>query len=63
MLPVITLTCPIDGLVMPTKTVAAKGDMELNGAIGGHLHLDAATMTCANGHTWQVSDLHMERVS
>ena len=63
MLPTISLTCPIDGLTMPTKTTTAKGDIERNGVIDGHLHLAAATMICANGHTWQVSDLHMERVS
>lgn len=63
MLPTIVLTCPIDGLTMPTKTSTGKGDIEKNGEIGGHLHLAAATMTCVNGHTWQVSEMTMERVA
>lgn len=63
-LPVLRLTCPIDGLTLGNRTTTVVGDLTRDMAeIGGHLHLQAATITCNNGHQWRISDMVMERIA
>ena len=62
--PVLALTCPLDGLTFPSKTAMAKGgDVVKDSEVGSHLHLGTVSITCLNGHEWQIEELILERVS
>jgi hypothetical protein len=54
----VVLDCPLCGLALEMATIVTKPgtDTVKNGAVGGHLHLEASgSVACLNGHRWQAS--------
>lgn len=57
------LTCPIDGQPLGLPNPQLRGNIEVDGTVGSHLHLVVnITLTCSQGHRWRIhGDLLMER--
>lgn len=60
----ILVACPIDGLPVRTTRPDMVGDVTIDAAVGGHVHLifDTIEGTCPQGHRWSLlGDVILER--